>query len=154
MKIINIIKEEYNNIINENIEYNNIDFDKINNIDNFIEIINSNLLNNLINLSKIVVNLPKESRSDLSSIKDIIEFLENINKDIIIAKEIYDKYEESDFDEDKLDIIDKILHRSQMIYYDLSELFDKLDSINIEINDKFEEFIYNIKKYIKWTYIT
>jgi hypothetical protein len=149
MKIINIIKEEYNNIINENIEYNNIDFDKINNIDNFIEIINSNLLNNLINLSKIVVNLPKESRSDLSSIKDIIEFLENINKDIIIAKEIYDKYEESDFDEDKLDIIDKILHRSQMIYYDLSELFDKLDSINIEINDKFEEFIYNIKKYIK-----
>jgi len=149
MKIINIIKEEYNNIINENIEYDNINFNNINNIDNFIQILESNLLNNLINLSKIVVNLPKEKRSDLSSIKDIIEFLENINKDIIIAKEIYDKYEESDFDEDKLDIIDKILHRSQMIYYDLSELFDKLDSINIEINDKFEEFIYNIKKYIK-----
>jgi hypothetical protein len=149
MKIINVIKEEFNNIIKENIEYKNIDFDKINNVDEFIQILKSNLLNNLINLSKIVVNLPKESRSDLSSIKDIIEFLENINKDIIIAKEIYDKYEESDFDEDKLDIIDKILHRSQMIYYDLSELFDKLDSINIEINDKFEEFIYNIKKYIK-----
>jgi hypothetical protein len=149
MKIINVIKEEFNNIIKENIEYKNIDFDKINNVDEFIQILKSNLLNNLINLSKIVVNLPKESRSDLSSINDIIEFLENINKDIIIAKEIYDKYEESDFDEDKLDIIDKILHRSQMIYYDLSELFDKLDSINIEINDKFEEFIYNIKKYIK-----
>jgi hypothetical protein len=149
MKINNIIKEQFNNIIKENIEYKNIDFDKINNVDEFIQILESNLLNNLINLSKIVVNLPKESRSDLSSIKDIIEFLENINKDIIIAKEIYDKYEESDFDEDKLDIIDKILHRSQMIYYDLSELFDKLDSINIEIDDKFEEFIYNIKKYIK-----
>lgn len=149
MTIIDKITEEYNNIIKENIEYKNIDFNKINTIDDFIQILESNLLNNLINLSKIVVNLPKERRSDLSSIKDIIEFLENINKDIIIAKEIYNKYEDSDFDEDKLDIIDNILHRSQMIYYDLSELFDKLDSINIEINDKFEEFIYNIKKYIK-----
>jgi len=149
MKIINKIKEEYDNIIKENIEYKNIDFDKINNIDEFIQILESNLLNNLINISNIIVNLPKERRNDLSSVKDITGYLENINKDIIIAKDYYDEYEDSDFNEDKLDKIDNILFRIQMIYSDLFELFDRLDSINKEIDDNFEEFILNVKKYIK-----
>jgi hypothetical protein len=150
MNINNVIKEEYNNIIQESIEYNNIDFNKINNIQDLTAEVNENILNKLISLSRLIVNLPQEKRLDLTSVKEIIIFLENINKDINIVSKLYRKFEDDEnIDEDSLDKLDNTLFSITMIYDELNRLFDNLDSITISIDDKFDEFINKIRKYIR-----
>lgn len=150
MNISKIINLEYNNIIQESIEYNNIDFDKINNIQDLTAEVNENILNKLISLSRLIVNLPQEKRLDLTSVKEIINFLENINKDINIVSKLYRKFEDDEnIDEENLDSLDDTLFLITMIYDDLNRLFDDLDSITITIDDKFDEFINKIRKYIR-----
>jgi hypothetical protein len=144
MELHNIIKEEYKNILKESFEYKNIDFDNADSIESLIELIKENILKSLYSISKVILNLPKESRYDLSSVKNILEFIGKIKEDIDIAKDLSEQYEE---DEMFIDL-DELLFKVGSIYDAVYTLFDDLDYILINIDDKFDEFEEDVRKYI------
>lgn len=148
MKLHKLIKEEYNSILKEAIEYNNIDFNQFEDTPQGIaDVLNNHILPNLINISKLIIKIPREQRYDLTSVKEMIQFIENIKEDIDTIDEISEKYNTNDND-DYFDFIDQPMFKVDMIYDNLSSLFDSLDSILIDIDDKFDEFEEDVRKYI------
>lgn len=146
MNLHKIIKEEYTSILRENLEYKNIDFNQINDTPQGIaELLNNHILSNLIGLSNLLLKIPKEKTYNLTSIKEMIQFINNIKEDIDELNELSEKFEE--FEE--YDELDKILYKVNNIYDEINTLFDQLDSILIDIDDKFDDFSININKYIK-----
>lgn len=146
MKLNKIIKEEYNSILKETIEYNKIDFNQFNDSPQQIaDILNKHIIPNLVNISKLIVKIPIERRYDLTSVKEIFKFIENIKEDIDALDEMSEKYHDND---EYFDIIDSPMLKADNIYNNLYLLFDQLDSMLIDIDDKFDEFEENIRKYI------
>jgi hypothetical protein len=144
MELHNLIKEEYKNILRENFEYVNIDFDNADSMESLIELIKENILKSLYSISKVILNLPKERRYDLTSVKNILEFIEKIEEDINIAKDLSEQYEEDEMFDD----LDNLLIKVSNIHDSVYRLFDDLDYILININDKFDEFEWDVRKYI------
>ena len=148
MNLNKLIKEEYNSILKEAIEYNNIDFNRFEDTTQGIaDVLNNHILPKLIDISKLIIKIPRERRYDLTSVKEMIQFIENIKEDIDLIDEMSEKYNTNDND-DYFDFIDQPMFKVDMIYDNLSSLFDSLDSILINIDDKFDEFEEDIKKYI------
>jgi hypothetical protein len=145
MELNNLIKEEYKNILKESFEYRNVDFNNVDSLDSLLSLVNNNILKSLYTISKLILNLPKERRYDLTSVKNILEFIGKIKEDIDIASELAEQYEEDPL----YDNLDKLLLKSSYIYDDINRLFDDLDYILINIDDKFDEFEENVSKYIR-----
>jgi hypothetical protein len=145
MEILNLIKKEYNNILKENFEYVNINFDNADSMESLIELIKENILKSLYSISKVILNLPRERRYDLSSVKNVLEFIGKIKEDIDIASELAEQYEE---DEMFIDL-DELLYKVTSIYDSVYRLFDDLEYILVNIDDKFDEFEEDIRKYIR-----
>jgi hypothetical protein len=140
-----------NRVIDESVEYANINFDEINSVDGLTYALKNNVLEKLIPLSNLVINLPAEKRYDLSSTKSILGFLNTIKKDIDTARSLFDDYESNEeiANTDSFGILDTTLFKIDMIYDSLFFLFDKLDSLFMEIDDDFDVFIDDVKKHLK-----
>lgn len=148
MNLHKIIKEEYTSILRENLEYKNIDFNQINDTPQGIaEILNKHIIPNLVFISKKIINLKGNERYDLRSVKHIIKFIENIKEDIDSLDEMTEKYDTNDNDE-YFDIIDEPILKANNIYDNLYSLFDQLDTMLIDIDDKFDEFEESTRRYI------
>jgi len=149
LKVINnyndLIKEEYKSIIKEQFKYDSVNLNNIDNINELISLINDNILSKLVGLSNLVVNLPEERRLDLSSIKNIIEIIELIKEDIRTGNRLSEEFE----DDMNFEILDSLLIKCENIVDLLYRLFDDLDSIAMNINDKFNDFKDEIKDYVK-----
>lgn len=146
MDLTKLIKKEYNSILKEAIEYNRIDFNQLNDSPQQIaDILNKHIIPNLINICKLIVKIPTERRYDLTSVKEIFKFIENIKEDIDALDEMSEKYHDND---EYFDIIDVPMLKADNIYNNLYLLFDQLDSMLIDIDDKFDEFEENIRRYI------
>lgn len=145
MKLNKIIKSEYNSILKEAFEYNNVDFTKVNSIQSLYSLVNNNIIKSLYSISNMVLLLPQERRYDLSEIKNIIKFIESIKEDIDIASDISERYEE----DENFDKLDHIILKADNIYDSLYTLFDSLDSMLLSIDDKFDSFEESIKRYLK-----
>jgi len=146
MDLTKLVKKEYNSILREAIEYNKIDFNQFNDSPQQIaDILNKHIIPNLVNISKLIVKIPTERRYDLTSVKEIFKFIENIKEDIDSLDEMSEKYHDND---EYFDIIDAPMLKADNIYNNLYLLFDQLDSMLIDIDDKFDEFEENIRKFI------
>jgi len=140
-----------NRVIDESVEYTNINFDEINGVDGLTYALKNNVLEKLIPLSNLVINLPAEKRYDLSSTKSILGFLNTIKKDIDTARSLFDDFESNEeiANTDEFTLLDTILFKIDMIYDSLFFLFDRLDSLFMEIDDDFDVFIDDVKKHLK-----
>lgn len=144
MNIYKIIKEEYLNLIKEQFEYNKANFNNIDDINELITLINEDILNKLVEFSKLIINLPEERRLDLSSIKNILDIIDIIKDDINKANRFSEKYEENI----NFEILDNLIIKCENMIDPLHRLFDNLDSMIFDINNEFDDFKNDISKYL------
>lgn len=144
MNIYKIIKEEYLNLIKEQFEYNKANFNNIDDINELITLINEDILNKLVEFSKLIINLPEERRLDLSSIKNILDIIDIIKDDINKANRFSEKYGENI----NFEILDSLIIKCENMIDPLHRLFDNLDSMIFDINNEFDDFKDDISKYL------